>query len=103
VDKKMNTAIASNEAITLPPLKWRVRHPKLYHDLILLRWGFMGLLPGIGMFIVFGLLREHHVPMTVLQVVAFLMAGSVTATFGLLWGTIVGFLELIAEKLHPEL
>jgi hypothetical protein len=60
-------------------------------------WGFLGLIPGLGMLYFFEPLRERHL-MTVLQTVAYLFATFVVVTFGLFLGAIVGLLALIAEK-----
>lgn len=77
---------------------WFGRHGKLFYNIAVCLWMLLGALPGFGMFVVFYIMHQRHVQLSLMQNVYFLMASVVVISFGLCIGTIAGCLTFIAER-----
>lgn len=68
---------------------WASQHKKIYHTLVVSTFTLLGLVPGAVTFFLYAAVQTH-VPLTVLQHVAFLCGGTTLLVFGLLLGLLTG-------------
>lgn len=86
------------EIPTVPVLKWRQRHKKFYFNLMLFLWMLLGILPGVGIFVVAIMLQKREL-LAPVQMSVFVIASFTIASFGMLLGMLTGCALLVFEKL----
>ena len=95
-------AMQVNTPAVLPVSKWSWRHKRFRFNFNHFFWMLLGILPGIGIFVVTVMLQKRAM-LTPLETTIFITVGFSVIGFGALIGLITGSVLSISEKIcFPE-